>query len=117
MCCFSPVAPAWWFARFFGPRRVHVSDTSIFARPDGPETQMLVYSMKLSVGGDVAMILPLPTPVTADEDAVSFVDLHEHASFFESLASLFEPPGLPLARGSAPQSASKSRYLKVHRVG
>jgi hypothetical protein len=118
MCCFSPVQPAWWLSRLFGPRSVHVSDTSIFARPDGPETQILVYSMKLSVGADVAMILPLPTPAAAAEDAVSFVDLHEHASFFEQLAWLFEPPLAAQApRSAGPSLAPKSRYLKVHRVG
>jgi hypothetical protein len=61
MCCFSgPVAA--------------VTSTRILARglPDGG--QVLAYMM-LDARQDVAMLLPLPTPAGAAEDAVEFIDL------------------------------------------
>ncbi len=122
MCCFSPVAaPASFLARLFGGARaqqVHVADTSIFARRIDAATQALVYSMQLTVAGEVAMILPLPVAPGAGEAALSFVSLEEHPRFFEDLASLFAEPELLASKGGisrlAPQAKPK---LVVHEVG
>jgi hypothetical protein len=121
MCCFSPVAArASWFSRLFGGRAapsVEVADTSIFARLDGDE-ECLVYSMQVSVAGDVAMILPLPVLPGSGEAAVSFVDLHEHAGFFKDLSSLFVVPPPAALRAQAPRHTSfQAPTLKVHQVG
>jgi hypothetical protein len=121
VCCFSPVrAPFGWVGRLFGEGRIHVSDTSIFARMVGPETQLLVYSMKLSVRSEVAMILPVPTLPGAPEDALTFVDLSAHPRLFDELAELFTFPAVQTA---APKSAALRlpslpvRRLKLHDVG
>src|SRR4051812_41308571 len=118
MCCFSPVpVPASLWRRFFPPR-VHVSATSIFARMDGAE-QVLVYSMKLSVAGEVAMILPVPVAPGAGEDALRFVNMEKRPRFFDSLRQLFDI-AQPLARkgglrlGLLPVARPR---LVVHEVG
>ncbi len=118
MCCFSPVTASMsWLGRLFGAGRVHVSDTSIFARLESPDTQLLVYSMTLSVRTEVAMILPVPTPPSASEDALSFIDLHAHPRMFTELAQLFDLPA-PQAKSSAtPLRFAPPSYLKVHQVG
>lgn len=126
MCCFSPVAaPASLLARLFGPifglgrRRVHVSRTSIYARLEPTGTQLLAYSMQLSVAGEVAMILPLPVVPGGDEDAVSFLSLADHPRLFPDLEELFEFQPVAAARGMQPQGLPKSRRLRlvVHDVG
>jgi hypothetical protein len=99
---------------------VRVSDTSIFARIVGPETQLLVYSMKLTVAAEVAMFLPVPTPIGSPEDALSFVDMSKHASFFDDLAFMFEPPMQVRSAKSAGLTlgfAPRVKLLKVHKVG
>lgn len=122
MCCFSPVAaPASFLARLFGggsPPPVHVSSTCIFARALGEGVQGLVYSMELSVAGDVAMILPVPVVPGSGEDALTFVDLSKHPSFFDDLRELFIVP-MPAARSKGGfQFAPQSRQmLVVHKVG
>ena len=56
MCCFSqPVAL--------------VADTKIFARAGEKGRQFLVYSMRFKAGSDLAMILPIPVPKGAADDA------------------------------------------------
>ncbi len=101
MCCFSGA---------IGPN--HVGATKIFARVrDG--RQLLVYSMHLDAAQDVAMILPVPVPVGAGEDALRFIDLSGWADFFAALDRCF-PRTLalsPQARAPAP------RTLAVHMVG
>jgi hypothetical protein len=124
VCCFSPVsAPTTFLARLFGlggkPRQVHVSKTSIFAAMV-EDVQTLIYSMTLSVRGEVAMILPIPIARGAAEDAVKFVSLDKYPRFFDDAAEGFYFP--------APQSAAKGGWrsagggmprqkLVVHEVG
>ena len=67
---------------------VVVHDTKIFARMKD-EYQYLAYSMSFSASSELAMILPLPVAANAGDDAVSFVDLSECASFFEGLDRYF----------------------------
>jgi hypothetical protein len=123
MCCFSPVsAPVGLLARLFSSLHtptVHVADTSIFARFTGITTQALVYSMELSVAGDVAMILPLPVRPGSGEDGATFVSLADHAKFFDNMRSLFTMP-MPAqarsAKGGFHLPLPEPR-LKVHEVG
>jgi hypothetical protein len=42
--------------------------------------------MQYRAAGELAMILPLPVPPGCGEDAVRFIDLSGHASFFADLA-------------------------------
>jgi hypothetical protein len=120
MCCFSPVTtPPSLLARLWGAVRapsVRVSDTSIFARMEPGGTQLLAYSMRLSVAGDVAMILPLPLVPGSGEDALSFISLEAQPGFFREVEALFIPLPPPTARVYL--SAEKSRpMLVVHEVG
>jgi hypothetical protein len=119
MCCFSPVSAASSVLSrlFFPPKPPRVFGTRIFARMDRGR-QALVYSMTISVRGDVAMILPLPVPPDGGEDAVEFVDLEGYADFFEDMAGLFlvEPPAAKggVMRGGPSLSLPR---LVVHAVG
>jgi hypothetical protein len=91
-----------------------VTSTQIFARRDGAGRQMLAYSMQLAAGADVAMVLPLPVPPGASEEAVDFIDLSTCPHFFADMQKAFAPPrgyGPPMAAG-APQA-----MLQVHDVG
>ncbi len=102
MCCFSGTVE-------------YVSGTQIFAHGLPKGRQVLVYSMTLASVSDVAMILPIPTPRGAKDNALKFVDLSGYPTFFEDLASLFPPPAamgsLDLGlKGSAPP-------LVVQKVG
>ncbi|MCP4808449.1 MAG: hypothetical protein GY913_05925 [Proteobacteria bacterium] len=105
MCCFSgPVAS--------------VSSTRIFGRRSVPGRQLLAYEMTVAAVRDVAMILPLPTPVASPEDAVRFIDLSGYTELFKHIERGFPVPKAarePLARGLAPQSAPAP--LVVHSVG
>jgi hypothetical protein len=105
MCCFS------------GPVR-DVHDTQIFARPLPDGRQLLVYSMSVLAEQELAMVLPIPVPPAAPEDAVRFVDMSRCPTFFEQLDVLFPDDyfrGLPLGMpfGAAPQATP----LVVHDVG
>jgi hypothetical protein len=103
MCCFS--------------RRVEkVADTNIFARVGKDGRQFLVYSMLLKAGEDLAMILPIPTPKGAGEDAVKFISLEKYPEFFKDLAAGYPPP--PATLGGRAKRAPKSEpKLKVVEVG
>lgn len=104
MCCFS--------------RRVDkVADTNIFARAGKDGRQFLVYSMLLRAGEDVAMILPLPTPKGAAEDAVKFLSLEKYPEFFKDLASGFPPPRAPESAGRSLGAPKSERKLAVVEVG
>ena len=99
---------------FSGPVR-HVGGTRIFARPLDDGRQALAYAMRVAQDQELAMILPLPTPIGAAEDAVELVDLSGAADLFDQLELMF-PATMTMAfaagmRGPAPQS------LKVHQVG
>jgi hypothetical protein len=76
MCCFSQKVDV-------------VADTNIFARPSKDGRQFLVYSMKFKSGDDLAMILPIPTPKDAAEDAVKFINLEKYEAFFDDLRQGF----------------------------
>ena len=79
MCCFS--------------RKVDlVADTNIFARPAKEGRQFLVYSMLFKAGEELAMILPIPTPKDAKEDAVKFINLEKYDDFFADMRNGFPAP-------------------------
>lgn len=116
MCCFSVASPVGWFQRLFEPR-VHVSKTNIFARMIAPGVQGLAYGMNLKTTREIAMVLPLPVVPGSGENAVTFVDLHEHSTMFDDLAALFYVLP-PLARkGGLSRSFSPAPKLVVHKVG
>lgn len=95
----------------------HVSATKIFAGdlPDG--RQSLIYSMTVTVGEPLAMVLPLPVPANGPEDAVELVNLEGYADLFADLKKAFPDSGmfmqpLGIGRGGPP-----SKKLVVHEVG
>lgn len=104
MCCFSrPVQK--------------VSGTSIFARAGKDGRQFLIYSMTLAAKEDLAMILPIPTPIKAAEDAVKFLNLEKYPTFFTDITRGFEQPNTREAGlGSSIKSPAKPA-LKVVEVG
>jgi hypothetical protein len=64
------------------------------------------------------MFLPLPTPVGAGEEALTFVDLSKHSGFFEELSELFVfPRTAARSVGASLDLSLQARYLPVHRVG
>jgi hypothetical protein len=91
-----------------------VNRTRIFARHTGDGRQHLVYSMAYAAPRDLAMILPLPTPPTAPEDAVTFIDLSNYPELFTDLQRCF-----PVTRGQAAQAnvAPSAPMLTVYAVG
>lgn len=91
-----------------------VSETQIFARAASAASQFLVYSMSYDAPSELAMILPLPTPVATDETSVRFIDLSLYPSFFSDMNS-----GFPVARSKSPiaLAAGRGQVLKVHEVG
>jgi hypothetical protein len=105
MCCFTATLPA-----------DAVSNTHIFARATD-ERQFLVYGMDLTVGQELAMVLPLPVPPSSGEDAVRFIDLAAYPDFFLDLRKGFPYQELTLAPNVAPAAAGGPRLLKVHHVG
>lgn len=100
MCIFSAIVSS-------------VADTRIFARGSARDLQFLVYSMEYEAVSDLAMILPLPTPPSPDEDAVRFIDLSGYPRFFEDLASGFP---VRVSRSIGAQCAFGAT-LRVHDVG
>lgn len=101
MCCFSGEV-------------AEVTSTRIFARaiPDG--SQVLAYDMMLDARQDVAMVLPLPTPAGAADDAVGFIDLSGYGDLFDDLDRAFPTAHLP--RGGSAMLSPRSQ-LVVHDVG
>jgi len=116
MCCFSVASPVGWIQRLFAPR-VHVSKTNIFARMSAPGVQALAYGMNLETRRAVAMVLPLPVVPGSGEEAVTFVDLHEHSTMFEDLAALFHVLQPAARKGGPSLSFSFAPKLVVHKVG
>jgi hypothetical protein len=115
MCCFS-VQPKTSLLGGLFAKKVHVSKTNIFARMTTPGVQALAYGMNLETSRAVAMVLPLPVRQGAGEDAVHFIDLHEHPRMFDELAELFVISA-PLSRGYGPSPQSARPRLVVHQVG
>ena len=106
MCCFSrPVK--------------YVGATQIFARPLSDGSQHLVYSMNFEASEELAMVLPLPVPPGAPEDAVRFINLEGYAKLFQDLARAFPAQLLqPRSAGFARMLASNAAPpLVVHDVG
>ena len=100
MCCFSGNVS-------------HVANTRIFARATERNTQYLVYQMEYTAQNDLAMILPLPTPPNAAEDAMRFIDLSAYPEFFQDMAKGFpQPRSLPTLADTTGKS-----NLAVKRVG
>ena len=99
----------------FSQQVTHVSGTRIFARGAGSQ-QVLVYAMDFTAAGDLAMVLPLPTPPGPAEDAVRFVDLSGYPSFFTDVHKAFPPRWVS---GAVPAAAAQSHLLnlEVHTVG
>jgi hypothetical protein len=90
-----------------------VANTKIFARSASDGRQYLVYSMQYQADADLAMILPLPTPISSAEDVIRFIDLSGYPQFFTDMASGFIEFQ---SRGPVPQPASIPK-LVIHDVG
>lgn len=103
MCCFS------------GPVQ-RVEATRILARMTSPARQLLVYEMQVAAEAAVAMILPIPVPAGAAEDAVRFRSLEHYPKLFADLDALFPEPGRPRGRDLRKSAASQAP-LTVHAVG
>ncbi|MBA2543580.1 MAG: hypothetical protein H0V17_28320 [Deltaproteobacteria bacterium] len=94
-----------------------VSATKIFAGDLADGRQALIYSMTVTVGKPLAMVLPLPVPAHGPEDAVDFVNLDGYADLFTDLGKAFAK------RGTYPQAFARSLSptgmgrLVVHEVG
>lgn len=94
---------------------VEVAGTQIFARLSGRGTQYLVYQMHYEAKDHVAMVLPLPVALPAQEDSVRFINLQHLPEFFTTLNAAFpQPQTRSLSLGS---SADDEALLDVHDVG
>ncbi len=103
MCCFSGKVEK-------------VADTKIFARSSSEGQQFLVYSLLFKAGTDLAMILPLPTPKGAKDDAVRFINLEKYPDFFEEMELGFPRP--QKSRSGAPiKDVKEEKKLAVVQVG
>jgi hypothetical protein len=90
----------------------HVANTRIFARATGKGSQFLVYQMDYTTDNDLAMLLPLPTPPDAGQDAVRFIDLSAYREFFADLEK-----GMPKPRGMEQPGDVPPQKISVQRVG
>lgn len=101
MCCFSGNV-------------TFVTGTRIFARMIEASRQGLVYQMQFGAKEDLAIILPLPVTIGADEKAVQFIDLSGYPEFFKHLRAGFPPePQLRALAAGGPAKAA----LEVKQVG
>jgi hypothetical protein len=101
----------------FSGRVDQVADTKIFARLAPPDRQVLIYELKLAGDNPVAMVLPVPTPTGAGDDAVRFVSLEGYPDLFDDLEKAFP---LGLQRRAVTEGLSRSRpidTLQVHEIG
>jgi hypothetical protein len=106
MCCFS--------------REVQgVADTKIFARSGKEGRQFLVYAMNFKAAEDLAMILPIPTPKDAKEDAVKFLSLEDYPTFFDEMREGFpvQPSQEGKGDGKDQQAHDSRKPLEVVQVG
>ena len=105
MCCFSGSVES-------------VTNTQIFGRLSGKETQFVVYQMQYESKVKTAMILPIPTAANATEDSVKFFDLKQYDRFFADLHRAFPPLTPPPTMSRAVDSkAAEPAMLKVQEVG
>src|SRR5258707_718183 len=102
MCCFSKNVKM-------------VADTNIFVRAGKDGRQYLVYSMKVASDEPLAMILPIPTPKAAPEDAVTFINLEKYPNFFDEMQLGFPEKRNRAKNGAAPGGLGLG--LKVVEVG
>jgi hypothetical protein len=105
VCCFS--------------RKVEsVTNTNIFARRAAPGRQYVVYSMTLSTGEELAMILPLPVLAGSGEHAVRFINLKKYPDFFDDLRKGFpESPATRKNTFGGFGAVGAAETLKVVEVG
>lgn len=117
------VKPGYGICRAYDPAMCmfsgqveHVSATNIFAGDLADGRQALIYSMTVTAGEPLAMVLPLPVPANGSDDAVEFVNLEGYADLFTDLKKAFPDRRiLPLGRsGGGPPAKAK---LVVHEVG
>lgn len=101
---------------FTGPVR-EVAQTRIFARRTGEGRQALAYAMSVALDQEVAMVLPLPTPAGAPEDAISWIDLSGYPDLFDDLRSCFEPISGGFDDLGAPAPRAFAATLPVEEVG
>jgi hypothetical protein len=94
-----------------------VANTNIFARSSKDGKQFLVYSMSVSARQDLAMILPIPVPKDAKEDAVRFINLEKYEDFFKDLHTGFPVLEHSKGRTLALPNAAAGAKLKVVEVG
>lgn len=97
----------------------HVGSTRMFARGTSRGTEMLVYSMNVRATAPLAMILPLPVPSHAADDAVRFIDLSAYPNFFDDMRKAFPANflmGASRSQGAA-LSFGEAPKLVVHQVG
>lgn len=103
MCCFSGNV-------------TFVTGTRIFARMTESGRQGLVYQMQFGAKEDLAIILPLPVALGADEKALQFIDLSGYPDFFKDLRKGFPADPRPRAIGG-PVAAAAGGTLEVVKVG
>lgn len=104
MCCFSGKVE-------------RVADTNIFVRASKEGRQFIVYSMRFKADDDLAMILPIPTPKSSADDAVTFINLEKYPIFFDDLANGFPRPRAAVSRGTKSEPPPPKLALPVVEVG
>jgi hypothetical protein len=102
MCCFSRAVE-------------RVANTQMFARDSKEGRQFLVYSMYVTAGEDLAMILPIPVPKASKDDAVRFINLEKYPDFFKDLRAGFPEP-LSLSRNKSTDKDEKKDEPKLEVV-
>jgi hypothetical protein len=95
----------------------HVASTKILASHAGAGRQAIVYAMAVTLGEELAMVLPVPVPAGSADDALRFVDLSGYAGFFDDLEKAFPPAMLMASRGKGFGAPQASATLVVHEVG
>ena len=95
-----------------------VSETCIYSAAQPGGLQALIYSMEIRTQADLAMVLPLPVPAGAGEDAVRFVSLEDYQGIFGDMDELFPLLRDPNAEFMSALSADLGEaQLEVHEVG
>ncbi len=93
---------------------VSVNNTKIFGRLSGKGTQFLAYQMTYESRDENAMILPIPVPQPASEEAVKFIDLKSYEDFFKHLDKGF--PFVPTGSIGCSAPTMKSASLDTLQV-